>query len=69
MTSKIVTDWARDLAERLQMVVSIGVGIDASDVNQLIDLADTLDEERFEDETADAELKSLVAQIEERNRT
>lgn len=48
--SKFVTDWARDLAERMQMVVSIGVGIDADDVTQLLDLADTLDEWRSKGE-------------------
>jgi len=46
MISKIVTDYLRDLAERLQMVAPIGVGVDTGDVRQLIDLADTLDEER-----------------------
>lgn len=60
MTSKIVTDWARDLAERLQMVVSIGVGIDAGDVTQLIDLADTLDDERKEEQAAEVELAELI---------
>jgi hypothetical protein len=46
MISKIVTDYLRDLAERLQMVAPIGVGVDTGDVRQLIDLADTLDEAR-----------------------
>lgn len=49
MISKLVTDYLRDLAERLQMVAPIGVGVDTGDVRQLIDLADTLDEERKEE--------------------
>jgi hypothetical protein len=67
MISKVVTDYLRDLAYRLETIVDSGLA-ETSDIRQLIDLADTLDADRLEDEAADAELKEMVAQIEERNR-
>jgi hypothetical protein len=45
MISKIVTDYLRDLAYRLETIVDSGLA-ESSDIRQLIDLADTLDEER-----------------------
>jgi len=46
MISKIVTNYLRDLAKRLELITDANIGIDDSDWLQLIDLADTLDEER-----------------------
>jgi len=45
MTNILVTTYLRDLAERL-MMISGSCGVDDTDVKQLLDLADTLDEER-----------------------
>jgi hypothetical protein len=44
MTSKIVTDYLRDLAYRLETIVDSGLA-ETADIRQLIDLADTLDAE------------------------
>ena len=46
MISKIVTDYLRDLAHRLETIAAADIGIDDGDVAQLLDLADTLDAER-----------------------
>jgi hypothetical protein len=46
MTSKIVTDYLRDLAKRLELITAANIGIEDSDWLQLIDLANILDEER-----------------------
>lgn len=45
MISKIVTDYLRDLASRLEIIVDSGLA-ETSDIRQLIDLADTLDDDR-----------------------
>jgi hypothetical protein len=45
MISKAVTDYLRDLANRLEIIVDSGL-CETADIRQLIDLADTLDEER-----------------------
>ena len=67
MISKIVTDYLRDLALRLGPVADAQLHesildsvIDHGDVKQLIDLADTLDEDRKEEEAAAAELQELI---------
>jgi hypothetical protein len=45
MISKVITDWMRDLANRLEIIVDSGLA-ETADIRQLVDLADTLDEER-----------------------
>lgn len=44
MVSKIITDYLRDLAERIKD--ADGASLDMADVLQVIDIADTLDEDR-----------------------
>ena len=46
MTSKIVTDYLRNLAERIRLIAADGGIVEGSDIEQLYDLADTLDGER-----------------------
>jgi hypothetical protein len=46
MASTITTNWLRDLAERLRLVIQGDGIVDNIDVDWLIALADKLDEER-----------------------